>query len=289
MTEPVPEPQAGPRDVGQAETVPLAPPGGDRTDAEPAEAAVAELPDALPPATITVTAFTHTGLSRTVNQDSLGTLGWLARTEHDRPVVLSAPLAGPAALVLVADGLGGHPAGEIASEVVVHELLDAAVDWAEPDRVAEALIAASAGLFELMESQPDVYGMATTVAGIAVDHAGLTVFNVGDSRVYQVGADGLELLSEDDRPGEAALSVVTQVLGGYSREPIVPHTARLAWHGGDRYLVCSDGLHNFVPAEELAEACREPDDRQAVTELRRLAFAAGAPDNVTVALVRLES
>lgn len=241
---------------------------------------------------IAVTALSHVGLVRDQNEDSLVVGPWtLCGTTTRSPQTLLFPLGRPL-VVAVADGLGGHPGGEVASELVVRELalLGPTLDGALA--IEDALNVCNRAVHSATGGRPDLTAMGTTVAGTLVLEESLLSFNVGDSKVYQATGDGLRQISVDDspppEPGQRTTSVVTQTLGGSRAQHVLtPHVATLPLSTGDRYLVCSDGLTDPVPDEAIEEVLRVHDDGKAAFELWRAAIAAGGPDNITLALVRI--
>ncbi|MET9698814.1 PP2C family serine/threonine-protein phosphatase [Streptomyces sp. NPDC006529] len=241
-----------------------------------------------------VTALSHVGLVRDQNEDSLVVGPWtLCGTTTRSPQTLLFPVGRPL-VVAVADGLGGHPAGEIASELVVRQLalLGPSLDGARA--VEDALNVCNRAVHSATAGRPELTAMGTTVAGALVTDRSLLSFNVGDSKVFRAAPDGLRQVSVDDRPpplpGRRAGSAVTQTIGG-SRAPhvLTPHVASFPLSPGDRYLVCSDGLTDPVPQETIGEVLRVRDDGEAAFALWKAAIHAGAPDNITLALIRIGS
>jgi PPM family protein phosphatase len=250
-----------------------------------------------PPAPrLRVTALTHRGAVRPTNEDTIAV--------GDR--VISEPMAAPASfelevtvplICLVADGMGGHAAGEVASRVVAERLAAQASGAQGEAALAELLARANAELFELMRARPALGGMGTTVAGVVLGAAGSLVFNVGDSRVYRIEAGALEQLSTDDTPGPkladgrtAALTshLITQTLGGaYQASAIEPHLLALPPATRERYLICSDGLSDLVPRAAL-EAGLGADDDASVRALFAAAMSAGGLDNVSIVMLDLQ-
>jgi len=219
------------------------------------------------------------GLVRAVNQDS----GY----------------AGPHLLV-VADGMGGHAAGDVASSIAIGEMvsLDGDSHGADDalDLLAEALRTANNELREAMKHQPELQGMGTTVTALLRAGNKIALAHIGDSRAYllrdgtftQITHDHsfVQSLIDEGRitPEEAQdhpqRSLVTRVLTGqHGDEPDLNiREARV----GDRYLICSDGLSGFVAGDtiqEVLELALPPGP--AADRLVELALRAGAPDNVT--------
>ncbi|MGI5501440.1 PP2C family protein-serine/threonine phosphatase [Lentzea sp. CA-135723] len=199
----------------------------------------------------------------------------------------------------VADGVGGHSAGELASALVVARLreLDQG-DGVAPDDVRVALADARRALVE------SEHGGMTTAAGIALvsvsERPHWVVFNIGDSRVYrldearlaQLTVDHSEaqelvdagLLTEDEARNYPRRNVVTRVLGNDG--DVVPDMWLFPPRAGERFLICTDGLTNEVPDDGLEEVLRlHGGAREAAAALVELAVANGARDNVTAVVV----
>ncbi|MGW7438034.1 PP2C family protein-serine/threonine phosphatase [Streptomyces sp. NPDC054849] len=241
---------------------------------------------------IAVTALSHAGLMRGHNEDSLVVGPWtLCGTVTQNPQTLVFPFGRPL-VVAVADGLGGQPAGEVASELVVRQLSSLGPSLDGEEAVSDALSLCNRAVYSATEGRPELVTMGTTVAGALVLPETLLAFNVGDSKVFHAAQGGLRQVSVDDSPapapGHRTTSAVTQVLGG-SRgyNAITPHIAAFSVAEGDRYLVCSDGLTDPVPDEEIEDLLRVHDDGRAAFELWKAAIDAGGPDNITLALVRI--
>jgi serine/threonine protein phosphatase PrpC len=238
-----------------------------------------------------VTALSHVGLVRDHNEDSLVVGPWtLCATVTESPQTLLFPLGTPL-VVAVADGLGGHPGGEVASALVVRQLAAAggAIDG-EP-ALREALRTCNRAVYAAAARSPELQRMGTTVAGIVVTADAVHSFNVGDSRVYLVSSDGLRQVSVDDSPplveGQRSTVIVTQTLGGHEEfVEIEPHVSTAPLSMDACYLVCSDGLSDLVPDEAVLDLMREHLDGRIAFELWRAAMEAGGVDNITLAVVR---
>lgn len=247
---------------------------------------------------IAVSALSHEGLVREHNEDSLTVGPWtLCATVTTNPQTLLFPV-GPPCVVAVADGLGGHPGGEVASALVARRLATDGGALDGEEAVREELQACNRAVYAAAAEEPELAAMGTTVAGLVLLPERAVTFNVGDSRVYRITGDGLRRVSVDDSPplppGRRTTSAVTQTLGGsLGLTYVEPHVRAAPLAAGDRYLVCSDGLTDPVPEEDLAallERCSEDADRsdgKAAFELWRAAIEAGGPDNITLALVRV--
>ncbi|MFE2066207.1 PP2C family protein-serine/threonine phosphatase [Streptomyces sp. NPDC059467] len=240
-----------------------------------------------------VSALSHPGLLRERNEDSLVIGPWtLCATVTESSQTLVFPLGTPL-VVAVADGLGGQPGGDVASALVARRMASIGPALSGEDAVRDALNACNRAVYEAGGGEGgDLATMGTTVAGIVVQPDSLTVFNVGDSRVFAAAPDGLRQVSVDDSPpleqGRHTTHLVTQCLGGtLAYRAVHPHVTTLPLSAGDRYLICTDGLTDPVPQHVLDEVIREHDDGRAAFELWKTAIAAGGPDNVTLAVVRV--
>jgi PPM family protein phosphatase len=239
-----------------------------------------------------VTALSHCGLVRDHNEDSLVIGPWtLCAAETETPQTLVFPIRTPL-VVAVADGLGGHPGGDVASSIVVRELARAGHVLTSEDELREAIHACNRAVYSVAEDQPSLMAMGTTVAGVLVNPERMFAFNVGDSRVYAFGPDGLRRVSEDDspplEPGQQYTTVVTQTLGGGATlEAIDPHITADAVTPDVRWLLCTDGLSDLVPDDAIADLMGKHEDSRAAFELWKAAIEAGGPDNITLAIVRI--
>jgi protein phosphatase len=205
--------------------------------------------------------------------------------------------AGPRLLAL-ADGMGGHAAGEVASKVVIAAL--APLDDDEPSddllgQLREAVIAGNGAISELVASDPDLDGMGTTLTAVLFAGSRLGMAHIGDSRAYMLRNGAFAQITHDDTfvqslidegritEEEAAThpqrSLLLRALTGHEVEPrLMVREAR----PGDRYLLCSDGLSGVVSLETLDEAIRIPDPQACADRMIELALKGGGPDNVTV-------
>ncbi|MGG2460341.1 PP2C family protein-serine/threonine phosphatase [Streptomyces sp. RGM 3693] len=239
---------------------------------------------------ITVTALSHTGLIREHNEDSLVVGPWtLCGTVTETPQTLVFPFGSPL-VVAVADGIGGQPGGEVASALTVAHLAALGPSLDSEEAVREALTRCNRAVYAAAERDRALTAMGTTVAGTVVLPDALLVFNVGDSRVLESDGAGLRQVSVDDSPplqaGQRTTSLVTQAIGGAARfSAVTPHVRSVPLARERRYVVCTDGLTDPVLEEEIAEVLRAHDGGRAAFELWKAAIEAGAPDNITVALI----
>ncbi|GAA3806379.1 protein phosphatase 2C domain-containing protein [Streptomyces coacervatus] len=240
---------------------------------------------------VAVSALSHPGLLRERNEDSLVVGPWtLCATVTESPQTLVFRLGTPL-VVAVADGLGGHPGGDVASALVARRIASMGPVLDTEDTVRAVLNACNRAVYQAAEGG-ELAAMGTTVAGVVVQPGSLLVFNVGDSRVLAADRDGLRQVSVDDspplRPGQRTTSLVTQCLGGTpTYRAIHPHVTAAPVSPGDRYLICTDGLTDPLTTDLLEELVREHDDSRAAFELWKAAIEAGGPDNITLAVVRV--
>lgn len=207
-------------------------------------------------------------------------------------------------LLVVADGVGGQPAGEVASALVVSELVPLDEGPARDDPLGalrDAVEAANQRIADAGESDPAQGGMATTLTALLLSGDKLALLHVGDSRAYRLRDGELRQLTVDDTyvqwlvergmlaPEEARnhpqRSVVVQVVQG---DDLQAQGEVLEPSPGDRYLLCSDGLSDMVADEAIAETLQAHADlKECAERLIALALSAGGPDNITVALADL--
>jgi len=238
---------------------------------------------------LAVSALSHIGVVRDHHEDSLVAGPWtLCATVTESPQTLVFPLGTPL-IVAVADGLGGHAGGEVASALVARQLAQIGPLLDSEDRLRDALHACNREVYAVAARDPALAGMGTTVAGVVVTADRVLAFNVGDSRVYAAGPGGVRQLSTDDRLGDDDLrtGIVTQALGGSDElELIDPHLITSPLSEDTSYLMCTDGLTDPLPAGLLEQVLGQHEDGRAVFELWKAAVEAGGPDNITIALVR---
>jgi len=227
----------------------------------------------------------HTGSVRSRNEDSYGMTGAAASVVDGE--IVSSRVRGRACLGVVADGLGGHPCGDVASRIAVETVMDAAPS---ADALMVAVHEANAAIVAAMDDSDGSVTMGTTLAAVAIDGDELAVVNVGDSTVFALVDGQLEQLSVDDSPrGGGPTSFVTQTLGGASELiEVIPHVHLDDVDAVQRLLLCTDGLTNLVPFDLIETALLEHAGATAVEVLIASTLAAGAPDNVTVVIADLE-
>ncbi|MSZ08741.1 MAG: serine/threonine-protein phosphatase, partial [Actinobacteria bacterium] len=226
-------------------------------------------------------ASSHIGKIRLTNQDS-GSVG-----RH---------------LFVVADGMGGHAGGDVASALAVQHLSRLDRAYSSVDEARETLftniLEAGRELTSTVEEHPELTGMGTTVSAMIRVGSQMVIAHIGDSRIYRLREGVLEQITSDHTfvqrlvdsgritPEEAAVhprrSVLMRVLGDVDAEPEVD-THVVDTQPGDRWLLCSDGLSGYVPERDIAETLLTIDDVElACHKLITQTLSEGAPDNVTV-------
>lgn len=208
--------------------------------------------------------------------------------------------AGPHLLVL-ADGMGGHAGGDVASSITIGELveLDGEAHGADDalELLADKLRSANDSLKRAVREQPELNGMGTTVIALLRTGNKLAMAHIGDSRAFllrdktftQITKDHSFVqslvdegrISADEADHHPQRSLVTRVLTGQPDDE--PDLSLREARPGDRYLICSDGLSDFVARDTIEEVLGEARDTDWTADrLIELALKAGAPDNVTV-------
>jgi serine/threonine protein phosphatase PrpC len=236
---------------------------------------------------------THRGTVRENNEDCIAIGYWVSQETMQSARSGTYELDLPFVCV-VADGMGGHNDGEQASLLVARSLARRLPAFG-PDKVASSVRAVNAELYSHVGENPQLAGMGSTAVGLAVHDRRLAIFNVGDSRAYKVATSSLAQLSVDDsfvqnwRPGStvARSTMLTQCFGGRPTfTDIEPHLHVEPCVPGSTYLLCSDGLYETLPEEQMM-ALIGADLQASAEALLRAAIEQHCKDNVTIALVRV--
>jgi PPM family protein phosphatase len=205
--------------------------------------------------------------------------------------------AGPRLLAL-ADGMGGHAAGEVASSLVIAALAPLDEDDPGDDLLTElrdATVEGNAAITRHVADAPDLEGMGTTLTAILFAGNRLGLVHIGDSRAYQLRDGYLTQITKDDTFVQSLIdegriteeeahthpqrSLLLRAITGQDVDPSL--TIREA-RAGDRYLLCSDGLSGVVSDETLAETLQAyRDPRECADRMIELALRGGGPDNIT--------
>jgi protein phosphatase len=268
---------------------------------------------------VEVAARTHRGLVREQNEDHY-LVARLSRTLETLATNVPAGempqlVAVEGYIFAVADGLGGHAAGERASRLVIRnglELILSSANWALKinaheagklvSRMRDYFVEIDRSLLRIMQSDPSLEGMATTLTVAYTVGLQAFVVHVGDSRVYRYHDGQLEQMTRDHTVAQSLADagaigpaeirnhskrhVLTNVISGRPGE-VKPDVATFPLHAGDALLLCSDGLHGLVSERHLAELLRRdlgPDET--CDRLVSMALQNGGRDNVTAVLAR---
>ena len=222
-----------------------------------------------------------------------------------------------ARLFLVADGMGGHAAGEIASRIAAESVAEFVAHTEQDDgtwpyaydetltratnRLMAALKLANTRVLEAMRKDSRLRGMGTTVVASLIDGNSISVAHVGDSRGYLIRNEAIEritddhswvfeqvqagMLSADEAERHPLRNVITRALGGALT--VVPDASEIALRDGDIYILCSDGLTGMVPEPEILRIVLEckGDLELACQKLIDCANERGGYDNITAVLI----
>lgn len=229
-------------------------------------------------------AVSHVGRIRSNNQDS----GYAGRT-----------------LFLVADGMGGHAGGDVASAIATRRIADADADYDSTTEAAAALegalVAANRQLAATVADHSELTGMGTTVSAMILQGDRVVISHIGDSRIYLLRSGELSQISTDHTfvqrlvdagriTAEEAMvhprrSVLMRVLGDVEASPEIDSMV-LDTRAGDRWMLCSDGLSGVVAFDEILELMSaDAGAKQVADRLVKASLDGGAPDNVTVVVV----
>jgi len=224
-------------------------------------------------------------------------------------------------LAVLADGMGGLNAGEVASSMTVHLLMDELRAYAEGESVIEHELTESVGLplktqvvrkaiekanssvFHVSQTQPHCKGMGTTIVVSMFYDNKLTIGHIGDSRVYRFRDNNLEqvtkdhsfvqelidkgLYTKDEARASSKKNVVTRALG--VAPEVEPEVHEYKVKQGDVFLMCSDGLTDLVGDSDIEKTFRELGSNLSITagHLVEVANASGGKDNISVVLMRI--
>jgi protein phosphatase len=205
-------------------------------------------------------------------------------------------------LLVVADGVGGAVAGEVASSETIRALEPLDNDAALDDPLAalrQAVHSANDRLRRRVEAEPSLTGMGTTLTAMLWVRDRLSLAQVGDSRAYQLRDKSLEQITRDQTfvqmlvdegritADQAAThpqrSVILSALDG--RDDVEPELSTRDVQAGDRFLLCSDGLSDYVPRDLIEEGLTETDPQAASERLVDLALQAGGADNISCIVI----
>ena len=245
---------------------------------------------------------TNRGKIRPNNEDACLTGQAHTQICREQAVGFELPKGSPWILA-VADGIGGHNAGEQASQRLIATL--AQHQDVSTAGITKILHDLNTEFCTLGRMNPALAGMGSAVAGLCLGTDGLFAFNVGDARVYQQESSSLTQITRDDSLAQVledagqlepnsvrgkGLHILMQSIGGrYNLQTIDPHIHPLPINSSARFLLCTDGLTDMVPPEIMEKIMsQEKDSVASANHLFGAAIAAGGRDNVTIIVAEME-
>ena len=238
---------------------------------------------------------TNPGRVRGENQDA----AIFARPEDDRA------LATHGIIALVADGMGGHNGGEVASALACREIPKAyfASSGPAPAALRAALEAVNSQIYQTAQAQPELRGMGTTAVALAITSSHGWLAYVGDSRLYLIRRGQIYRMSEDhsmvfemvhkglltpeEARNHADRNVLSRALGSRPQVEVSCWDEPFPIQVGDRFLLCSDGLHDLVTDENMLSLGGSGELHIATERLVRAANENGGHDNISVVLLEV--
>lgn len=217
----------------------------------------------------------------------------------------SEQLARKGILVIVADGMGGHEGGEVASELAVRMVSEgyAAAETDPEAALVQAFQAANGEIFHLARRHRQLAGMGTTCTAVAVVNGMAYSAHVGDSRAYLVRGDRIYRMTEDHSATMALVreglltmqeardhdqrNVILRAMGTRPELEVATWDAPFALRPGDRLVLCSDGLHDSLTDPEIGAIAGSSEPSEACSRMLQLALERLCKDNVTVAVLRV--
>lgn len=246
-------------------------------------------------ADIKINAFgkTDVGLMRTINQDSI--------------FVSTQPIGKLPNLFIVADGMGGHKAGDVASREAIERFVKYActTHMSDPANILDAgIISVNKDIFDMANSNRDYSGMGTTFVAASLVENHVYIANVGDSRLYLIGRDirqitrdhslvedmvRMGVLEREEARTHYKKNVITKAIGVADDKTSTPDIFEIEVENGDKLLLCSDGLTNMVEDYDIKKIVKDNDSiEDAVRELIKQANESGGKDNISAILIEPE-
>lgn len=210
-------------------------------------------------------------------------------------------------LILVADGMGGHAAGEVASQMAADMIRRVYYehDASPPAALRRAFEQANRAVHAAAQDDEHLQGMGTTCTALVIRGGEAFTAHVGDSRLYRLREGTFQQLSEDhslvaemlrggllteaDARHHEDRNVITRALGLHPTVDVALGSKPLPVQAGDHFVLCSDGLYDLVEDHEIADAVRHAPPHEASAQLIDLANARGGYDNITVGVVRIDA
>jgi serine/threonine protein phosphatase PrpC len=234
---------------------------------------------------IRVHAFTDVGLVRKRNEDCVLVAGWLSQVREGSLVTMDFAPTVPF-VCAVADGMGGHVGGDLASRVALTVIAERSPNWRAEQDVATTL-GDTNDQVRAVGAESGLSGLGTTIAGLCVTENGVVVFNVGDSQVFSITDGVLTQISIDDSVFDThgrPTNVITQSLGQFP--PVQPHVKVLPLQPAT-YLMCSDGVSGVMTPDDLKAAVLRPGVDECAADIIATTRENGAHDNFSFIIVEI--
>jgi len=240
----------------------------------------------------------NTGKVRSNNEDSILLNGLLAsQAAMDRTVCLRSE--DERQIYAVADGMGGHAKGEVASRSVLEVFKGRYKEADSPESIGEIILSSKKYLNGLAENDRAAYGLGTTIAGVLLINSRAIIFNCGDSRVYELRSGSLErvtrdhsvvaelfesgLITEEEMRHHPQKSILTSAIMGDLRSKMPEWYFKEAQvGGGEKYFICSDGLWESMERSEIEKCFADAALEEAVQSLFMRAMVHGGRDNISI-------
>lgn len=220
---------------------------------------------------------TDVGRRRLSHEDAVAVPGL---TDPRPKAWASSPLS-DGSWILIADGMGGHAAGEVASELAVTMLAEIFHQKSNELEITRAIKTVHAEIFAAAMQNAELRWMATTIAGVQISDNKLLSFNLGDSRIYHLGGAGLRMVTADHASEEGLFGYLG---GSYPTLARNPDYHSIDCQPGEIILLCTDGLTNMVSDLEI-EAILADETTNPAGALVEAALDAGGKDNVSVVVI----
>ncbi|MEW5919009.1 MAG: Stp1/IreP family PP2C-type Ser/Thr phosphatase [Gemmatimonadota bacterium] len=262
---------------------------------EGAQGSEAVAADAALPLRVDIATQSDVGCVREINEDSIRVV---------QPAT-PAEVAERGILVVVADGMGGHNAGEIASRLAVDVVVQRyGEDTKDPGRsLTRAIEKANRVIVEAAAADTRYKGMGTTCTALLLRGGLAYCAHVGDSRLYLIRSNDIFLMTEDHSAVQDLVkqgtitqdearhhpdkNVIIRALGGRPAVEVARWEKPLSVRSGDTFLICSDGLYDLMEDDEMRDALRGALPQLACERLIELARQRGGPDNITVGIIAM--
>lgn len=236
---------------------------------------------------------TDVGLMRTINQDSI--------------FVSTEPVGKLQNLFIVADGMGGHKAGDVASRVSIEKFVKyvCSTHMTDPANILDSgIISVNKEIYDMANSNRDYSGMGTTFVAATISEYHLYIANVGDSRLYLIGRDiqqitrdhslvedmvRMGMIAKDEARTHYKKNVITKAIGVAEDKTATPDIFEIEIEKGDKLLLCSDGLTNMVEDYDIKKIIKNSESlEEAVRRLIKQANENGGKDNISAILIDVE-